>query len=318
MKILITGQAGFVGSMLTKKLLKLGHSIVGIDNFSFGFKENIEPFIKDIKFYEMNIIEQRLKDIFKKHKIDLIVHLASSKIPRFGNTFGTLRNNCVGTYNLLKKSDSIPCIFTSTSDVYAKLTETPFNEDDNMIIGSPIHRRWTYAVSKIYDENLLIASWEKFKKPYNIIRLFNVYGENCALDWTGGAIPQLIGKALKGEPLEIHGDGTQTRCFTYIDDVVDGLVKIISGSKWNQILNMGNTDMVSINELAGMIWGLCRIEEMKVKYIPYKNFFGNYEDVTVRQPDIGRIKKIYGWKPTTELLEGLKKTIEWQKKRMGL
>jgi UDP-glucose 4-epimerase len=186
-----------------------------------------------------------------------------------------------------------------------------------MVIGSPNHRRWVYAVSKLYDENVTIAFLEKYHKPYNIVRFFNIYGENSALDWTGGAIPQFIGNILQGKKIEIHGDGEQKRCFTYIDDVVDALMKLINSDVKNETMNIGNTDMVTINELADIIYDQIG-GKRQIKHLSYENFFGDYEDVVIRQPDITKVTKLLGWKPTTELVDGLTKTIKWQKARMGV
>lgn len=317
MKILITGVAGFVGSKLAERLIAEGHFVVGLDNMSIGTWDNIKSMSANdsFRFYEMNILHDEVKSVLQEHKPDLIIHLASYKIPRMGNTFGTLKNNCLGTYSILRKSGDTPCIVASTSDVYGKMTDIPFKETQDLKLGSPEHRRWVYALSKLYEENVAIAFWEKYKKPYNIIRFFNIYGENVALDWTGGAIPEFIQRALKNEQLEIHGDGEQTRCFTYIDDVIDALMLLINSNVQNEILNIGNKDMISVNNLAMKIIELTGAKK-RVKYIPYSSFFGKYEDVVTRKPDVSKAQRLLGWIPMTSLDDGLKKTIQWIKEKV--
>jgi UDP-glucose 4-epimerase len=312
MKIIVTGYAGFIGSNLTKALLKKGHKVYGFDNFSFGNHDNIQDFINHDNFvaHDMDIIDINHSFI---HGVDMIVHLASSKIPRFGKTLQCMQNNIMGYHRLMESSFDIPVIFASTSDVYGKQTDIPFNEKQDLTYGSPEHRRWVYGLSKLIDENFTIGFHEEFNKPYNIVRFFNVYGENCALDWTGGIVPQVIGKMLTGEDVEIHGDGKQTRCFTHVSDIVSGLIKLIEGDVWSETFNMGNNKIVDMNELVDVIYNIIQPKESKIKYIPYKEFFGKYEDVRVRQPDISKIKEMTGWEPKVDLIDGLKRTIEWQK-----
>jgi len=127
-----------------------------------------------------------------------------------------------------------------------------------------------------------------------------------------------ISKILKNETVEVHGDGEQTRCFTYVSDTVNGLLKMIEGSVWNETFNLGNNHMISINKLTDIIYNVLNIKEKKIKYIPYKEFHGQYEDVKVRQPDITKAKELLNWTPKVNLEDGLIKTIEWQRKRMGL
>jgi UDP-glucose 4-epimerase len=317
MKVLITGVAGFIGSNLAECLLERGHEVVGADDFSFGFRSNIKECLKHDKFRFVEINVCVLKsDIFDN--CDMIVHLASWKIPRFGQTLQCLNNNILGLHNILMKSDKIPIVIASTSDVYGKQTDIPFNEKHDLIYGSPDHRRWVYGLSKLIDENFAIGFNEELGKPYNIVRFFNAYGRNCALDWTGGCMPQIISKVLENKTVEIHGDGEQTRCFTYVSDIIDALVKIIEGDVWNEIFNIGNDYMISINNLVDLIYSILNIEKTKKKYIPYSKFFGKYQDVLVRQPDISKAKKLLNWSPKVKLEDGLVKTIEWQRERMGL
>lgn len=316
MRICVTGCAGFIGSNLIKILLKHGHEIIGIDDLSFGFVDNMDEF-KDTKKFEF--IQRNILTVHPLlfQRCDIIVHLAAYKIPRFGKTLQCLENNILGLHNLLVASMDKKIIIASSSDVYGKLMAIPFNEKDDLTYGSPEHRRWVYGLSKLVDENFVIGFHEEYKKPYNIARFFNVYGENCALDWTGGCLPQIIGKILKGEPVEIHGDGEQTRCFTYVSDTVDGLVKMIEGKAWNEIFNLGNDYMISINGLVDVVYDIIG-KKPNIKYIPYKEFFGKYEDVSVRQPDISKVKSMLKWEPKVKLEQGLIRTIEDQKKRMGL
>jgi UDP-glucose 4-epimerase len=307
MRIIITGNRG--------------HNVFGIDNYLFSSKDNMDEFWDHENF---NFMLEDIKNVWSYPHLfkdtDMIVHLAASKIPRFGKTLQCMQNNILGLHAVLKHSKDIPIIIASSSDVYGKQTQIPFNEDQDLTYGSPEHRRWVYGLSKLIDENFVVGFHEEYNKDYNIARFFNVYGENCALDWTGGAVPQIIGKILKDKTVEIHGDGKQTRCFSHVSDIVSGLVEMIEGDIWNTTFNLGNDSIISINDLVNTIYNLLNIPEnnRKIKYIPYKEFFGSYQDVLVRQPDLTLIKNLLGWEPKVDLETGLKRTIEWQKGRMCL
>ncbi len=323
MKILITGVAGFIGSNLCRKLLGENHQVIGIDNFSYGFERNIAAFIKDKKF---KFIHDDIANplALKDHKADVIVHLASQKIPRYTNALRTLDENYQMLRNIVRKCihDRSKIVFASTSDVYGKNSQVPFSGESDLVMGQTTIKRWAYAMSKIYGEQYIIANRDEYGIDYTITRFFGSYGINQNFTWWGGPQSVFISKALNNEPIEIHGDGKQTRTFTFIDDTVEGLVKCILSEKANnEIFNIGSMpeEEISIIDLATLIWKLVKGEmaEPEFKFISYSTF-GRYEDVSRRVPNIDKINKFLGFKPTVSLIDGLKKTIEWQRKTQNL
>jgi UDP-glucose 4-epimerase len=315
-KILITGVAGFIGSNLLPALLKKGHEVIGVDNLSQGFLRNIEPYMKDFRFEQLDI---RDKDALAPliQKVDIVAHLAAYKIPRYGNAYDTLMVNSQGTLNILESiaDRNIKMFFTSTSDVYGKNPTLPFSEESDLVLGPTNIKRWAYAASKIFDEHLLFAFREKHKVPISIIRYFGGYGPNQNPTWWGGPQSVFIDAILTGKPMEIHGDGKQTRSFTYISDHVDGTMKVIGSEKAiGEVFNIGNTREISIIDLAKLLWKVAgQNGKPPLKFVPYKSFSGKYEDVMRRIPDISKAKKFLGFDPKVGLEEGLKITYEWQK-----
>lgn len=317
MKIIITGVAGFIGSNLAKKLLENNYQVIGIDNLSYGFERNIEQIKKDKNFL---FIYGDIADSssLKSYKADVVVHLASQKIPRYTNALRTLDENYLMLKNIVQKclQDNSKIVFASTSDVYGKNPNIPFSEGSDLVMGPTTVKRWAYALSKIYGEQYIIANHDEFGLPYTIVRFFGSYGPNQSLTWWGGPQSVFIAQSLRKEPLEVHGDGLQTRTFTYIDDTINALYScIIDERAKNNIFNTGsNPDSeISILNLAKMIWKLVngRYSEPRISFIPY-SVFGNYEDVVRRVPDLAKIKKNLGFEPRWSLRDGLLKTIEWQ------
>jgi UDP-glucose 4-epimerase len=318
MKIAITGVAGFVGSNLAKQLLAEGHQVVGLDNFSFGKRDNIKVFArnKQFTFYERDLREQSaLKDIHA----DVLVHLASQKIPRYSSSFPTLNDNYIMSNACIQKcmKDKIKLVFASTSDVYGKNTDLPFHEESNLVMGPTNVKRWAYAVSKMYSEHNIIAHHDEFNLEYTIMRFFGSYGPNQNTTWWGGPQAVFIQNILEGKTIEVHGDGLQTRTFTYIDDTVQGIMKcIFHPLASNEIFNIANDpeEEITIKELALLIWELIKGDRNNpdIKLIPYETF-GKYEDVMRRVPDITKIKSRLGFFPQWKMGDGLIKTIDWQK-----
>jgi UDP-glucose 4-epimerase len=323
MKIAITGVAGFVGSNLANKLLKDGHKVVGLDNFSFGHVRNLDAFASNpnFTFYERDVRNQdALNDILA----DVWVHLASQKIPRYSTSFHTLKDNYQMTDNLIDKckKDKVKLVFASTSDVYGKNNQLPFTEESNLVMGSTNVKRWAYAVSKMYSEHKIIAHHDEFGLEYTIMRFFGSYGPNQNTTWWGGPQAVFIQNILEGKTLEIHGDGMQTRTFTFVEDTVQGVEKcIFNPASSNEVFNIANepTEEISIKELGLLIWELMKGDRNNpdLVLIPYETF-GKYEDVMRRVPDITKIKSVLGFEPKWKMREGLIKTIEWQKNILNI
>lgn len=318
MKILITGVAGFVGSNLAKSLLQRGHKVIGIDNLNYGFLRNIDA-IKDDKNFQFFMGDIANPLILKDVKADIIIHLASQKIPRYTNALRTLEENYLMLRNVVHKCilDKSKILFASTSDVYGKNPNVPFSESSDLVMGPTTVKRWAYALSKMYGEQYIIANHEEYGLNYTITRFFGSYGPNQNLTWWGGPQSVFIEKAFKKEAIDIHGDGLQTRTFTFVDDTVNALVACIENENSNnEIFNTGPKDNaeITIKDLAILIWKLVngKDSEPKLNYIPYATF-GNYEDVMRRVPDITKICSKLGFKPQWDLDQGLIETINWQK-----
>jgi UDP-glucose 4-epimerase len=318
MKVLITGVAGFIGSNLAKRLLERKHTVIGVDNLNYGFERNITELRQNPAFeFIMGDIANPL--ILKEVKADIIVHLASQKIPRYTNALRTLEENYLMLRNVVHKClmDGSKILFASTSDVYGKNPNIPFAETSDLVMGPTTVKRWAYALSKMYGEQYIIANHEEYGLNYTITRFFGSYGPHQNLTWWGGPQSVFIERAFKNQVIDIHGDGMQTRTFTYVDDTVMALVHCIENSKSdNEIFNTGpkSDAEITIKDLAILIWRLINGpgSEPRLNYIPYSNF-GNYEDVMRRVPDITKLCTTFDFEPEWDLERGLTETIKWQK-----
>jgi len=246
--------------------------------------------------------------------------LASQKIPRYTSSLRTLEENYLMLRNILHKcmQDNAKIVFASTSDVYGKNEKIPFHEESNLVLGSTNVKRWTYASSKLIGEQLIIAHHDEYDLEYTIMRFFGSYGPNQNTTWWGGPQSVFMQNILENKPIEIHGDGLQTRTFTYVEDTVQGILKCIFEEKSrNDIFNIASNpdEEISIKDLGYKIWNLMQPDDEKpnIEFIPYSTF-GKYEDVMRRVPDISKIKAMLGYEPAFKLDEGLKITIDWQKK----
>ena len=314
--ILITGVAGFIGSNVAAALLEKGYEVVGVDNMSQGDKLNMLAFVDHPRFH-MHYVDIRDEAALKAacRGCKVVVHLAAYKIPRYTDALDTLLINSTGSENVLKAAieQNAKVVAASTSDVYGKNPKVPFSEDSDLVMGNPDVRRWAYAISKMFEEQMLFAYQQRYGIPFVALRFFGGYGPNQNLTWWGGPQSVFINKALDNEEIEVHGDGQQTRSFTYISDHVNGIVRCVEmDAADNKVLNLGNTREITILGLAQLIWRLVRGEEpAKIKLIPYQTF-GKYEDVMRRIPDITRARTLLGFEPKVDLEEGLRRTIEWQ------
>jgi UDP-glucose 4-epimerase len=314
MKILITGAAGFIGSNLAKNLVDNGHDVWGIDNFSYGSFENIRELVRRTNFrFFTHDVRYPFVD-YIPGGADVVVHLASHKIPRYYNALRTLDDNSLMMRNMVEycKKYKSKFVFSSTSDVYGK--NNLFREDADLVIGNPCIKRWAYAVSKIYSEHYIHACHDDFGLEFTIMRFFNAYGPNNNMTWWGGPVSIFIQNISDGVAIDVHGDGNQTRCYTYIDDTVAGIVKcIFEDNSLNEVFNIGNPDTeISVFMLAHTIAALLGKEPI-INLKPYSDF-GNYEDVSRRVPNIEKARTMLGFNPEYNLSEGLLRTINWHKK----
>lgn len=318
-KILVTGVAGFLGSHLLDRLMSEGHQIVGIDNLSMGSIGNIAHHFANTRFQflEKDVVDPATFSSLDSD-FDAIVHLAAFKIPRYGKAIDTLRINYQGTDNVLQFSAGIQskCVIASTSDIYGRNPKLPFSESDDSVIGTSKVARWAYAVSKLFDEHLALAYQDSYNIPVTILRFFGSYGPRQHLSWWGGPQSVFIEAALQSKEMPIHGDGLQTRSFTYVSDTVDGIYAATVKPEANgEIFNIGSTHEVTILDLAKTIHRLCGAPgDANIRFVPYESFTGKaYEDVRRRVPDVTRCSEILGVTAQVGLEEGLLKTIAWQR-----
>jgi len=316
-KVVITGGAGFIGSNLAELMIKSGWEVIAVDDLSYGNPSNLESIIDDEKF---QFIES---DIRKPGVLDkacentqCLVHLAAYKIPRYGGALNTLNVNNEGTKTVLECTSrlGIKTVIASTSDVYGKNPVPPFKESDNLVLGPPFVRRWAYAISKAFDEQLAMAYYDERRLPVVILRFFGSYGPRNHRSWWGGPQAVFIEQALQNKPLSVHGDGRQTRSFCYVSDTIKGIKAAIESDKViGEILNIGSTDEISIEALAGKIIKLTN-SKSDIEFIAYELFGGHYEDVRNRVPDLAKARQLLNFEPTVSLDDGLVKTINWHKR----
>jgi len=319
--IAVTGCAGFLGSNLVGRLLEGGHQVVGIDNLSMGKAENIAEFRghPGFRFIQADITDPRpLAEL--RGEFSCIAHLAAFKIPRYGKAIDTLKINYRGTENALEFARLRGCklVLASTSDVYGRNPALPFSEEkSDSVIGNSKAPRWAYAVSKLFDEHLALAYQDAYGCPVTILRFFGSYGPKQNLSWWGGPQSVFIDCVLNDKPIPIHGDGSQTRSFTYVTDTVEGIYQAIARPAADgEIINIGSTQETTILDLALRIKRLSGTPgEIRIEFVPYQSFTGRkYEDVMRRVPDVALCERLLGVRARVDLDEGLRRTIEWQRR----
>ncbi len=317
---LVTGCAGFLGSNLVGRMLADGHSITGVDNLSMGLLDNLTEFAAEPRF---RFVQADVTDPSALAGIpgpfDAIVHLAAFKIPRYGKAIDTLKINYRGTENALDLARALGCklVLASTSDVYGRNPQLPFSEEGtDHVIGNSKSPRWAYAVSKLFDEHLALAYQDAYEFPVTILRFFGSYGPKQPLSWWGGPPPVFIDCVLNDKPIPIHGDGSQTRSFTFVTDTVEGIYQATLRPGANgEIINIGSTQEITILELAKRVKRASGTPgEARIEFVPYASFTGrNYEDVMRRVPDVKLCERLLGVRAQVDIDDGLRRTIEWQR-----
>ncbi len=318
-KILITGAAGMIGSHLADCLLEKGFQVVGIDDLSVGKLENIKHNFSNnnFSFHKVDILDFRTLNSAGKDA-DTIFHLAAKKkIGENGYRFDVLMVNTKGTENVLEiaKNSKAKVIFGSSSDVYGMTPSLPMKEDDDLLLGPSMIKRWSYAVSKLYGEQLCFAYLKKYQVPVVVLRYFGAFSPRASFTWTSGHIPLFIDAILKDEPVIIHGNGTQTRSMGYVSDLVAGTILAAENdSGTGEIINVGSSEEMSIVDSAYLIKDLVNKlggfkRELKIKWTPFEAVFGKYRDIARRVPDLTKAKFLLGYEPKVSLREGLTMTI---------
>ncbi len=319
-KVLITGGAGFIGSHLAEELLMRNYKVVVLDNFSTGKEENVAHLFKnpDFELVVGNILDEKLvRDLVKK--VDLVFHLAAAvgvkliiEKPLESLTTNVKGSEIVfGACQVYRKK----VLFTSSSEVYGKNAYAPLNEDDDIVIGSPLKSRWSYSMAKAVGEILAFNYCREKEMPAVVVRLFNVIGPRQSGDY-GMVVPRFIGNALKNKPLTVYGDGRQTRCFLYIEDAVRALIELIDhpGAE-GEVFNLGSDEEITIKELAELIVCLTN-SSSEIDYLPYEQVYeGKYEDMRRRVPNLAKVRKLIDFKPAYSLEKSLKVLIEVNKEK---
>ncbi len=310
-KVLITGAAGFLGSHLCDRFLAESYHVIGMDNLLTGKLENIEHLFprREFEFYYHDVT----KFVHVPGDLDYILHFASpaSPIDYLKMPIQTLKVGALGTHNLLglAKDKKARILVASTSEVYGDPLVHPQNEDywGNV---NPVGPRGVYDEAKRFLEAITMAYHNFHGVETRIVRIFNTYGPRMRLD-DGRALPTFFSQAIRGEGLTVFGDGSQTRSFCYVDDLVEGIYRLLL-SDYHLPVNIGNPDEITIKELGEEIIGLVGNPQARLVYRPLPT-----DDPKIRQPDIGRAREILGWEPQVDREEGLSLTYEFFRNKVS-
>lgn len=317
MKVLITGGAGFIGSHLATRHLGMGDHVAIIDNLSTSVMENIQHLaehpncicrVDDI--LNVQVMRELISDC------DLIYHLAAAVGVEYvlENPLQTLTTNIRGTEIILELANEQKkrVVLASTSEIYGKKNgNVPFREDSDRILGPTTVVRWSYSTTKAVDELLALAYWREKRLPTVIVRPFNVIGPRQTGRY-GMVVPRFIKQAMLGDPITVYDDGEQRRCFTYIDDAVDGLIALASSDKaFGEVFNLGSNFESNIKDLAHKIKAMTG-SDSEIAFIPFSQTRRNglYEDLVYRAPDLQKIRDMVGYDPKVDLDDALGRIIE--------
>ncbi len=310
---LITGGAGFVGSHLAEELLRRGEEVHVIDDLSTGRIDNIEHLKRNPRFhYLIDSVHNEPVLAELVDRCDVVYHLAAAVGVKLivESPVNTIETNVHGTEVVLKHANKKKkrVLITSTSEVYGKSTAVPFREDQDLVLGPTTKGRWSYACSKAIDEFLAIAYWHEKNLPVVIVRLFNTIGPRQTGRY-GMVVPNFVQQAISGQPITVYGDGQQSRAFGYVGDVVTALANLAHHpAAAGEVFNVGNTQEITINELAELVKKMTG-SESEIVHIPYDRAYEKgFEDMPRRVPDIGKIQRLIGYRPSLDL-EGVLERI---------
>jgi nucleoside-diphosphate-sugar epimerase len=319
-KALITGGAGFIGSHLSEALIARGNEVLVLDNLSTGSFDNIAH-LKGRRGFEYFIDSVNNEPLLAEliDRSDVVFHLAAAVGVKLivEQPVHTIETNVHGTEVVLKHASKKKklVVIASTSEVYGKSEDVPFREDSDLVLGPTPKHRWAYACSKAIDEFLALAYWKERKLPVIIVRFFNTVGPRQTGQY-GMVIPNFVRQALAGHPITVFGDGTQSRSFTHVTDVVDALLKLVDEPKAvGQVVNIGNTEEVSIRALAERVRDLSR-SSSPITFIPYDQAYeSGFEDMPRRLPDLRKASEMIGYRPRHGLDDILKEVIDYFRTR---
>ena len=307
---LITGGMGFIGSHLAETLLERGHQVTVVDDLSTGRFENVAHLTDHprFRFAIETILNETVMDRLVS-ECDIIVHLAAAVGVQLivDRPTHTIETNVLGTRAILRMANRYRkrTLIASSSEVYGKGIRVPFREEDDVVLGPTSKSRWSYAASKMLDEFLALAYWQEWQLPTVVMRFFNTIGPRQTGRY-GMVVPRFVEQALRGEPITVYGDGTQSRAFCDVADVVRAVVGLSEHPQAvGQVFNIGNTREITIRDLAELV----RRElgsSSPIVFIPYERAYGpGFEDMRRRVPDIGKIRTLLGWEPQIPLEESI-------------
>jgi nucleoside-diphosphate-sugar epimerase len=308
MRILITGGAGFIGSHLAERLIGEGHGVTALDDLSTGRLDNIKSLKNNNNF---NFIKDSILDRVLVQDLvddsDMVFHMAAAVGVKLimDEPSRSILTNVTGTENVLQAAlkDKKPVYLASTSEVYGKTTKFPFCEDDDLTIGATVNLRWCYASAKQLDEFLALAYVREQNLPVVILRFFNTTGPRQTGRY-GMVLPNFVQSALDGAPLQVHGDGQQSRCFGHVFDVVEALVRLMkTPAAFGQVYNVGTDQEVTIQSLAEQVIAATG-SHSTIEFVPYASVYPEgFEDMNRRLPDVSKLQAAIGFRPQRPLRE---------------
>jgi UDP-glucose 4-epimerase len=314
-QFLITGGAGFIGSHLAERLIADGHSVTVLDDLSTGRMENVSSLSQNLNF---QLVRDTVENSLTVNRLvaacDAVFHLAAAVGVQLvlDEPVRTIRTTIHGTEVVLEAANRYdkPVLITSSSEVYGKGARVPFGEDDDVVMGPTSTTRYCYAYCKGIDEFLGLSYFKQFKLPITIVRLFNTVGPR-QIGRYGMVLPRFVAAALKNEPLQVNGDGTQTRCFAHVADVVDALVKLSNTpNAVGHVFNLGSDEEISINDLAKRVI-LLTGSKSKIEHVSYEQAYGHrFEDMQRRVPKLDRIRAAIGFAPKRTMDEIIRSVID--------
>jgi UDP-glucose 4-epimerase len=311
--VLVTGGAGFIGSHLVERLLRDGHSVVVLDDLSTGSLENLKNVNGDSR---LRIVKSRISQCAQLNDLaanaSAIYHLAATVGVDLvvQSALHVLETSFHETEILFKAAaaNQTPVLLTSTSEVYGKSEKSEFSEDDDLLIGPPVCARWSYACSKLMDEFLALAYAREKNLPVVIARLFNTVGPRQTGRY-GMVLPRFIAAAKRGEPLRVFGDGAQTRCFCYVEDAVESLVRLQNcPAARGEVFNVGSIEEISIADLARLVIWVLK-SSSSLEFVPYSDAYApGFDDMRRRKPGVSKLKQIINYAPALSLQEIIERT----------
>lgn len=322
MNILITGGAGFIGSHLADWLIGRGGNVCAIDNLSTGNMGNVKHLLNNerFSFVRCSVLDKPLMERLIE-KSDVIYHLAAAVGVKYimENPWQAIQSNVHGTEVVLELASrrGQKVMIASTSEVYGKNGNVPYREDGDRVMGATTTSRWSYACTKALDEFMALACFREHRVPVIIVRFFNTCGPRQTGQY-GMVIPRFVRNALSGKPLIVYGDGTQTRCFTYVGDTIKAIDTLMNtDGAIGEIFNVGSTEEIEIRELAKKVIELTG-SNSKIEYMSYEEAYGEgFEDMKRRVPDISKTRSLIDWQPEVDLDGLLRQVIAYEMQNLG-